>query len=289
MRWPSGIVAARAGRLERPMPSLSPEQRALVAYLEFHLESGVDLFLDETPRDRFAVDEPAGPVPAPASQSLPASPPSTPRSFGAAAATAPDEAAASARERARTAQTLAELEEILAAFEGCALRFSAKSLVFADGDPGARVMLVGEAPGGDEDRVGKPFVGRAGGLLDKMLAAIGLDRGGVYIANLVPWRPPGNRTPTPQEIAICKPFIERQIELAGPDILVCLGTPATQTLLGLKDGILKARGRWFPYATGRREIRALPMLHPAYLLRRPGHKRLAWRDLRAVRRALEEA
>jgi DNA polymerase len=270
------------------MSSLSPEQRALVAYLEFHLESGVDLFLDDAPHDRFARLEPATPASLPAAQRSPTPPLPPSRSFGAAAATAPEEAAASARERARTAGSLAELEEILGGFEGCALRFSAKSLVFADGDPEARVMLVGEAPGGDEDRVGKPFVGRAGGLLDNMLAAIGLDRTAVYIANLVPWRPPGNRTPTPQEIAICKPFVERQIELADPDILVCLGTPATQTLLGSKDGILKARGRWLPYMTGRREIRALPMLHPAYLLRRPGHKRLAWRDLRALRRALDE-
>jgi DNA polymerase len=251
----------------------------------------VDLFLDDAPHDRFGAAPALRPADGPSPPVHPAQAPPAPpaRSFGAAAATAPDEAAASARERARTAERLVELEEILAAFEGCALKFTAKSLVFADGNPEARVMLVGEAPGGDEDRAGKPFVGRAGGLLDNMLAAIGLDRSAVYMANLVPWRPPGNRTPTPQEVAICKPFIERQIELADPDILVCLGSPATQTLLGSKDGILKARGRWLPYATGRREIRALPMLHPAYLLRHPGQKRLAWRDLRALRRALEES
>lgn len=150
-------------------------------------------------------------------------------------------------------------------------------------------MLVGEAPGADEDRVGKPFMGRSGQLLDKMLAAIGLDRTQVYIANIVPWRPPGNRTPTPQEVAICKPFIERQVALADPDILVCLGGPATQTLLGVKDGILRTRGRWFPYRTQKREVRALATLHPAYLLRQPLQKRLAWRDFRALRRTLDGA
>ena len=128
-----------------------------------------------------------------------------------------------------------------------ACEFTAKNLVFSDGNPDGRVMLVGEAPGADEDRVGKPFMGRSGQLLDQMLAAIGLDRTQVYIANIVPWRPPGNRTPTPQEVAICKPFIERQVALADPDILVCLGGPAAQTLLGVKDGILRTRGRWFPY------------------------------------------
>jgi uracil-DNA glycosylase family 4 len=152
------------------------------------------------------------------------------------------------------------------------------------------VMLVGEAPGADEDRIGKPFMGRSGQLLDRMLAAIGLDRNQVYIANVVPWRPPGNRTPTPQEIAICKPFIERQIELASPDFLVCLGGPAAQNLLNVKDGILRTRGRWFDYRTDNgRTIRALPTLHPAYLLRQPLQKRLGWRDFCALRRALDGA
>ena len=149
-------------------------------------------------------------------------------------------------------------------------------------------MLVGEAPGADEDRQGVPFVGRSGQLLDRMLAAIGLDRTAVYIANIIPWRPPGNRTPTPQEAAVCQPFIERQIELADPDILVCLGGPSAQSLLGLKDGITRSRGRWSEYDTGTRKIRAIATLHPAYLLRQPLQKRLAWRDLKAIRKALEE-
>jgi DNA polymerase len=265
-----------------------PDRRDLLSFLDFHVEAGVDLALDEVPHDRFAeaeaearprqIDKPVPPPAAPA-----------PRRFGRATAAAPEEAASDARERAREAATLAELEALVAAFDGCALKFSAKTLVFADGDPAARIMLVGEMPGADEDRVGKPFMGRSGQLLDRMLAAIALDRSQVYIANMVPWRPPGNRNPTPQEIAICKPFIERQIELADPDVLVCLGGPATQNLLATKDGILRARGHWFPYRTGRREIRALATLHPAYLLRQPAQKRLAWRDLRALRRALDGA
>ena len=208
--------------------------------------------------------------------------------YGRSAAAAPGEAAGDARELAATAASLEELEGLLARFESCALRFTAKNLVFADGNPQARVMFVGEAPGADEDRIGKPFMGRSGQLLDRMMAAIGLDRTGAYISNVVPWRPPGNRNPTPQEIAICRPFIERQIELANPELLVCLGAPATQTLTGTKDGILKARGRFYPYRlSDGREIKALATLHPAYLLRQPVQKRLAWRDFRMLKAALD--
>lgn len=147
-------------------------------------------------------------------------------------------------------------------------------------------MFVGEAPGRDEDIEGKPFVGRSGQLLDRMLASIGLDRASnAYIANIIPWRPPGNRTPTPQEIAICEPFIRRQIELKAPDVLVCVGAPSTETLLGLK-GIMKSRGRLTTFRTGDRDIKALAILHPAYLLRSPIAKRLAWRDMLTIRQAL---
>jgi len=198
----------------------------------------------------------------------------------------PEAAVLAAREAAKRAATLEELRAILERFEGCALRTTATQLVFADGDPRARVMFVGEAPGRDEDIEGLPFVGRSGKLLDRMIAAIGLDRSSAYIANIVPWRPPGNRTPTPQESAICLPFTLRQIELADPDILVCLGNPSTQTLLNSKDGIIKTRGRWFSFHTGTREIRAIATLHPAYLLRQPLQKRLAWRDFRAIKKAL---
>ena len=194
-----------------------------------------------------------------------------------------------AREAAKSAATLDELRAILGRFDGCALKTTAKQLVFADGNSRARVMFVGEAPGRDEDIEGLPFVGRSGKLLDLMMKAIGLDRTAAYIANIVPWRPPGNRTPTPQESSICLPFILRQIELCDPDVLVCMGGPSAQTLLGVKDGILRTRGRWFPYQTGRREIRAIATLHPAYLLRQPLQKRLAWRDFLAIQKALADA
>jgi DNA polymerase len=191
-----------------------------------------------------------------------------------------------ARTQARAAGSLDELRRILDGFEGCELKRHAKQLVFADGNPQARVMLVGEAPGRDEDQEGLPFVGRSGKLLDLMLKAIGLDRTTVYIANVIPWRPPGNRTPTPQETQICLPFIRRQIELVDPEVLVCLGNPSSQAVLGLTDGIMKTRGRWLTYDTGRREVRAIATLHPAYLLRQPLQKRLAWRDFLAIKKAL---
>jgi len=148
------------------------------------------------------------------------------------------------------------------------------------------VMFVGEAPGRDEDIEGLPFVGRSGKLLDRMIGAIGLDRSTAYIANVIPWRPPGNRTPTPQETQICLPFIQRQIELVNPDVLVTLGNPSTQTLLGTRECIMRTRGRWFDYDLGHRSIRALPTFHPAYLLRSPSYKRLAWQDLRAIAKVL---
>ena len=267
---------------------------ALHAILDFYVEAGVDLALDEAPHNRFAeVAIPAAPPartaerPSPLVPAAAASPPPT-RPLPAIAALPPDEAAALARERAREAPSLEALEEILGHFDGCALKFSARNLVFSDGNPQSRVMLVGEAPGGEEDRAGKPFMGRSGQLLDRMLASIGLDRTQVYIANIVPWRPPGNRTPTPQEIAICKPFIERQIELASPEFMLCLGGPSAQNLLDTKEGILRARGRWSTYKTvDGRQIRTLPTLHPAYLLRQPLQKRLGWRDFQALRRALD--
>jgi DNA polymerase len=204
----------------------------------------------------------------------------------AAAPPSPDAAIMAAREAAKTAASLDDLRKLLERFEGCTLRGTATQLVFADGDPQARVMFVGEAPGHEEDITGRPFVGRSGKLLDRMMEAIGLNRTSAYIANVVPWRPPGNRTPTPQETAICLPFIRRQIELADPDILVCLGGPATQTLLGTKDGITRTRGRWFKFATGTREIRALATFHPAFLLRSPLQKRFSWRDFLAIKKAL---
>jgi uracil-DNA glycosylase len=252
--------------------------------LRWWAEAGVDFVIDEEPHNRFA-EQPSAAPRAPAAAVAPIR--AAPRIEQAAAAP-PDEAERSARALAARASTLDELKESLAAFEGCGLKATATQLVFSDGAPDAKIMLVGEAPGGDEDRIGRPFVGRAGQLLDRMLAAIALDRTKVYIANVIVWRPPGNRTPTLQETAICLPFIQRQIELVDPDFLVCLGASSAQTLLGVREGITRARGKWFDYQVGERTIKALAMLHPAYLLRQPAQKRLAWRDLRVLAAALAE-
>lgn len=217
-------------------------------------------------------------------------PPAQPVARATLGAAVPGDAAVgAAREAARAAATLDDLRAALERFDGCNLRTTAKRLVFADGAPTARVMMVGEAPGREEDELGLPFVGRSGRLLDRMLAAIGLDRGSVYIANVVPWRPPGNRTPTPQETEICKPFVARQIELVDPDVLIFLGGASAAALAGTTEGITRLRGRWLEYDTGRRRIRAMATLHPAYLLRQPIQKRLAFRDFLALKTALAEA
>jgi uracil-DNA glycosylase len=271
------------------MESGRTEARDLLA---FYLHAGADALIGEEAVDRMAEErQPPAAAPAPAAPPRKTAEPggkkAEPRVLHQTAAPASPEAAAmAAREAARSAQTLDDLRELLANFEGCALRATATQLVFADGNPEGRVMFVGEAPGHEEDISGRPFVGRSGKLLDRMIEAIGLDRTKVYIANVVPWRPPGNRTPTPQETAICLPFIRRQIELANPDIVVCLGGPSMQTLLGIKEGITRARGRWYPFDTGTREIRALATFHPAFLLRSPLQKRFAWRDFLALKKAL---
>jgi DNA polymerase len=280
--------------------AISPQ--ALAAVLDFYRHVGVDLAFDAEPHDRYAdsaAPKPAASAPvalAPAGQ--PAAPPRAPTaSLAPPRGGAPvnpllaadiSHIAASAAQSAAAARDLDDLRARLDAFEGCALKTTAMRMVFEDGARDARVMCVGEAPGAEEDREGRPFVGRAGQLLDRMLAAIGLDRKSVYIANIVPWRPPGNRTPTPQEAAACLPFIRRQIELVDPDFLICLGAPSMQALLEVKDGILKNRGKWRRFHTGR-DIPAMAMLHPAYLLRQPAQKKLAWRDLQALRKALDGA
>jgi DNA polymerase len=253
--------------------------------LDFYREAGADAPIGEEPVDHFApppalnarTETPSKPLEkkVKAEKSSLAPPPP------------PNEAALAAREAAKSAATLDELRAMLRDFQGCGLKATATQLVFADGNPQSRLMFVGEAPGRDEDIEGLPFVGRSGKLLDRMLAAIGLDRNSVYIANIVPWRPPGNRDPSPHETAICLPFIRRQIELVDPDILVCLGKPSMQTLLSTNEPISKARGRWFKFATGTREIRAMPTFHPAFLLRSPLLKRFAWRDFLAVKKALD--
>lgn len=273
--------------------------KSLREILRWYADMGVDLAVDPFPHDRFtesagkSAGRPATPersseteAPALVKKSDAAQQPA-PAQTRAPVAILPIEAAThSAEESAAAAKTLEQLREKLLEFEGCGLKATASRLVFADGNPEAEVMFVGEAPGADEDRQGLPFVGRAGQLLDRMLASIGLDRTKAYITNVVPWRPPGNRTPTPIEIAACLPFTRRHIELVSPKILVCLGAAAAQTLLGSKDGILRMRGRWWTYAPGGANIPALAMLHPAYLLRQPLQKRLAWQDLRLLAKAL---
>jgi len=200
--------------------------------------------------------------------------------------TAPDTAVMAARAAARQAGDLDELGARLAAFEGCSLKATAKNLCFYRGRPQAPLMLIGEAPGRDEDLEGKPFVGRAGQLLDRMLAAIGLSEREAHITNIVYWRPPGNRTPTPQEAQVCRPFLERQIELVAPAIIVLLGGAAAKHIFGVADGIMRIRGKWRELEFGNSKARALATLHPAYLLRAPAAKRLAWRDLLTLKAAL---
>jgi len=274
---------------KRPFPDLAD-------LLRFYAEAGVDEALDDIPADRFAETAAAQAAHAqaanaPAQRSASASPARSAAARPATPAIAvPDEAqAARARELARQAQTLEELRDIVDSFDGCNLKFTAKQIAFSDGSPNAPLMLVGEAPGRDEDIKGKPFVRRSGQLLDRMLAAIGIERAsGAYIANVIPWRPPGNRTPTPLETEICRPFIERQIELVNPKVLVTLGGPSAKALLHATEGMLKLRGKWKTHKTQSGvEIPTMPTLHPAYLLRNPAHKKLAWRDFLEIRAKLE--
>jgi len=271
------------------IPSYSdPDLREL---LRFYAEAGYDEALAEQPVDRFAEARPAPreavAAAAPAQQQP--TPARQPPVRAAHKTAVPDEEQAQrARALAGEAATLDQLREIMAGFDGCNLKFTAKNLVFADGNPEADLMLVGEAPGRDEDMEGLPFVGRSGRLLDRILAAIGRDRTSAYIANVIPWRPPGNREPSPLETEICRPFIERQIELAAPKVLVTLGNPSTKLLLKTQTGIMRMRGTWALYTTASgREIPAMPALHPAYLLRNPAHKRLAWRDFLEIKAKLD--
>ena len=200
------------------------------------------------------------------------------------------EAAASARELAAAATTLEELKDAIARFDGLSLKATATNLVFADGNPRAKLMLIGEAPGGEEDRQGLPFVGASGQLLDRMLAAIGQDRTSCYITNIVNWRPPGNRKPSPAEMTLSLPFITRHIALVDPALIVLLGDTAAKTLTNRTEGITRLRGKWFDWSKpdGNGSIPLLPTFHPAFLLRSPAQKREAWADLLAVKRKLGE-
>lgn len=246
--------------------------------------------IDEA-RSAPAAPPPARPAPA-ATQPPPVEvkpPPSRPAVQPAARnfpATPPDASQTAARAAASAANSLDDLRAALSAFDGCGLKATAKNLCLYRGAARARIMLIGEAPGRDEDLEGKPFVGPAGQLLDRMLAAIGLDETTVHITNIVYWRPPGNRTPTPQEATVCRPFLERQLALVAPDIVVPLGGAAAKHILDISEGIMRLRGRWHDVTIGPTPVRALATLHPAYLLRTPAAKRLAWRDLLAIRAAL---
>jgi uracil-DNA glycosylase family 4 len=284
-----------AGMEFAPQEKDRPSLRDLLA---FYAQAGVDDALVDEPIDRFAASEARSAPPARQPDAARASAPEPrtleqrpPAVFAApkTSVAVPDEGQiALARQRAATAATLDELRQQMAEFDGCNLKFTAKNLVFADGNPQADVMLVGEAPGRDEDLEGLPFVGRSGQLLDRILAAIGLDRQSVYIANVIPWRPPGNRTPTPHETEICRPFIERQVELANPKVLVTLGGPSAKTLLSTTEGVMRLRGNWKAHVTASGvTIPAMPTLHPAYLLRNPAHKKFAWRDFLEVKAKLK--
>ncbi len=259
-------------------------REAALALLRWYLEMGADEAIADEPQDWLAPRaEPDRLTVAPIPPTLPAAAPP------AALTESLAEGAQSARRLAAGAATVDELAARVAAFDGCSLRLTATNTVFADGNPAAPVMIIGEAPGAEEDRTGRPFVGRAGQLLDRMLAAIGLDRTQVLITNVIYWRPPGNRTPTPAEIASCLPFVLRHVALVRPRVLVLAGGTAAGALLPEGQGISRLRGRWFDLAVPglERPVPTLPMFHPSFLLRAPERKREAWRDLLALRARLD--
>ncbi|MGE0735098.1 MAG: uracil-DNA glycosylase [Alphaproteobacteria bacterium] len=272
--------------------------------LRWQIDAGADEAIGDAPINRYqsptarsGSNVPAATIAAspPATRPAAAPAPMPAALFAAPAAQQADAVVLSAREAAAAATTLEELRAALEKFDACPLKATAMNTVFADGNPNAGIMFVGEAPGADEDRQGLPFVGVSGQLLDRMIGWIGLDRTSAYITNMLFWRPPGNRTPTAAEISMCQPFVERHIELVAPKLLVFVGGSSAKTLLGTADGITKIRGKWFEYATpgmqtrGDAPIAATPLYHPAYLLRTPAHKREAWRDLLAIKSRLDGA
>lgn len=273
--------------MNKTMLSPSPEDAA--ATLAWLVELGADEAIEEAPLDRFAAPSAGGLGPAMGGEAKPAAlSPAAPTNPPVPAAAAKLQPAAavieSAAQLAAGAADLQALEAAVRAFEGCALKKTAMNTVFADGNPESGLMIIGEAPGADEDRQGKPFVGVSGQLLDRILAAIGRDRTTAYITNVMFWRPPGNRTPSPQETQTCLPFVRRHIELVRPKVMVCLGGPACATLLNTNVGITRLRGKWLEYedsAAGLR-IPVMPTYHPAYLLRQPALKRDSWRDFLAI-------
>jgi DNA polymerase len=258
--------------------------------LRLQIEWGADEALADLPLDRLAAPPPRAPAPPPASR--PAAQPTRPAPSQPAILAVPAMAQAErARDIAAACATLEELRAALAAFDGCPLSATATNLVFNDGNPETELMLIGEGPGADEDRAGKPFVGKSGQLLDRMLASIGLDRTKCLITNVVFWRPPGNRTPTDAEVQACLPFLYRQIALVRPKRLLLVGGLSAKVLTGNQAGILRSRGKWVQVQVPGLEapLPALPTLHPAYLLRTPGAKREAWADLVLLRRTLDQS
>jgi len=275
----------------------SEHKAHMVDMLRTQLEAGYDTMLEEAPIDRFAQM---------ADKAHKAQAEKASRTNGATdTSSAPTNAKTLATPRkpisigqgdiedaarlARDAQTLDALHKAVASFDGCPLKRTAKNTVFADGNPNAKIMFIGEGPGHDEDRIGKPFVGRSGKLLDTMLAHIGLSRKeNAYITNIIFWRAPGNRTPTADETAICRPFVTRQIELIQPAIIVLVGGTAAKEMLATTKGITKLRGRWHGYQMHDISLPCLPLLHPAYLLRNPARKAETWRDLLMLQEKMQE-
>jgi len=277
------------------MEEALPSREDLASLLKWYVDQGYDETIGEEAVDRFAI-----PAQAPAPAAAPVTP-SAPTPFRPAA---PSPAAAprapvplespqvveDARTLAAGCNTIEELEAAIRAFEGCALKRTAKNTVFADGMPSAPVMIVGEAPGADEDRLGKPFVGVSGQLMDRMMEAIGLKRGeGFYITNILFWRPPGNRTPTLAEQGMCLAFTRRHIELARPKLVVLAGATSAKAVLDTAEGITRLRGKWTSVRLeDGTEIPTMPTFHPAYLLRSPASKRQSWLDLLAIDKKLKE-
>ncbi|HYR67489.1 MAG TPA: uracil-DNA glycosylase [Reyranella sp.] len=267
----------------------------LAALLKWYVDNGLDETIGEVPVDRFAPPPAPESAPAPVTERRPAAATSIRAASSPLPVRAPvplesPQLVEDARELARRCGTIAELETAIRAFEGCALKRTAKNTVFADGVAGAPVMVVGEAPGADEDRLGKPFVGVSGQLMDRMFDAIGMSRErDLYITNILFWRPPGNRTPTLAEQAICLAFTRRHIELAKPKVLVLAGGTAAKAMLDTTEGIMRLRGKWTSLRLDDgSELPTLPTFHPAYLLRTPASKRQSWSDLLALDKKLKE-
>jgi uracil-DNA glycosylase len=264
-----------------------------LAILRWLVDAGADEATLDAPVDRLNA-APAAPVDLAAKRARTAAAAAPPAKAAVAASAAIAAAQVSlstapgaARALAASCTNLAELKAAVESFDGCELKRYCTNTVFADGSPDGRVMFIGEAPGAEEDKKGLPFVGRAGQLLDRMLNAIGLDRTNAYITNVLMWRPPNNRDPSPEESATCLPFLTRHIELANPEVMILLGAVSARNVLGLSEGIMKLRGKWGVYHCAGRAIPVMPTLHPAYLLRQPSAKRLAWRDLLAVREKMD--